>query len=234
MPAAIRALDPDVVCLQEVWTARTRAALVEALGPDLSAAQSDRGGLLLLSRWPIREEAFTPYPVTEGLSVVERLAGKGVLDVVVETPAGPLRVVSTHMVAFDVTSREAGLPVLLEVVARRPDLPLVLAGDFNLRRLASDHDALSPSYRRLLDAGCTDAAPPRRSEDGGWEELDNTHVGWPRREGDAGWWRPDHVLFRSAEDAELRLVACRMALHTPETALSDHNLMLAELRLLRR
>jgi endonuclease/exonuclease/phosphatase family metal-dependent hydrolase len=235
LPAALRALEPEVIALQEVWPGTgARAALAEGLAEDFAAAKSDRGGLMVLSRWPILEERFTPYPLPPEVSPVELLAGKGVLEVVVKTPGGPLRVVTTHMVAFDSKVREQGIPVLAEVLEARPDLPLVAAGDFNVRRVSGRRGALTPAYRRLLATGCEDCAPPQAVEEGVYTELPNSHVGWPRDADDVGWWRPDHVLHRSAPKAALRLVEARMALDTPETALSDHNLMLVTLRLRRR
>ena len=36
---------------------------VEGLAPEYSAAKNERGGLLLLSRFPVHEERFTPYTV---------------------------------------------------------------------------------------------------------------------------------------------------------------------------
>jgi endonuclease/exonuclease/phosphatase family metal-dependent hydrolase len=235
LPDALRALAPDVVALQEVWPGTgARGAVAKGLEDEYVAAKSDRGGLMVLSRWPILEERFVPYPTTPDLSPVERLAGKGVLEVVVKTPGGPMRVVTTHMVAFDSKARERGIPVLAEVLADREDLPLVAAGDFNVRRVVGPRGTLTPAYRRLLASGCEDCAPPTRVEEGVYTELSNSHVGWPRSGDDEGWWRPDHVLHRSAPDAELRLVSARMALDTPETALSDHNLMLVDLRLRRR
>jgi endonuclease/exonuclease/phosphatase family metal-dependent hydrolase len=231
LPDALRSFDPDVICLQEVWVPAHRAQVAAALAPAYAAAKSVQGGLMVLSRLPLAEERFVAYPQPPDLSVVERLANKGVLEVVVETAAGPLRVVTTHMVAFDRKAREEGLPTLLGVLEQRRDTPLVLAGDLNIDRLDDRSSALSRSYRRILDAGCVDCDPPVRLEDGGWGEKPNTHVGWPRARDDVGWWRPDHILVRSGARAAVSVVSARMALDTPETALSDHNLMFAELRL---
>ena len=229
LPAALRSFDADVISLQEVWVPGDRAKLVEAMAPEYAAAKSATGGLLVLSRLPILRERFVAYPQPPELSFVERLAGKGVLEVVVETKAGPLRLVTTHMVAFDRKAREEGLPTLLGVIGESPEIPLVVAGDLNVRRL--EGRGLSASYRRVLDAGCVDCAPPARGDDGGFVELPNTHVGWPREEGNPGWWRPDHILVRSGAATAVEVVSARMALDTPATALSDHNLMFAELRL---
>jgi endonuclease/exonuclease/phosphatase family metal-dependent hydrolase len=234
LPDALRSFDADVICLQEVWVPTHRAKIAEALAPAYQAAKSTLGGLMVLSRLPITEERFTPYPQPPDLSVVERLANKGVLEVTVETAAGPLRVLTTHMVAFNRKAREEGLPTLVKAIEASPERPLVLAGDLNIDRLTERQSTLSASYRRILETGCVDCDPPVRLEDGVFGEKPNTHIGWPRQKDDIGWWRPDHILVRSGEKTAVSVVSARMALDTPETALSDHNLMFAELRLTTR
>ena len=43
LPDALRGLAPDVICLQEMWSASARADLAAALGPGFSATTSDGG-----------------------------------------------------------------------------------------------------------------------------------------------------------------------------------------------
>jgi endonuclease/exonuclease/phosphatase family metal-dependent hydrolase len=214
LPAALLALEPDVICLQEVWLAGQREELRAALAGRFQVASASGGGLFLASRFPIVEVAFTPFPVFEGLSVVERLARKGWLDAVLDLPHGRMRVVTTHLALEG--PRHLQLGVLLEHLRARRDLPLVLAGDLNTA--ASD-----PSWARLPAEGLIDVRPLRRRGDGTIEEGPPTRVGWPRTKAPRGW-SPDHVLVRG-----FRALRFRLALDTPESALSDHNLLLVDL-----
>jgi endonuclease/exonuclease/phosphatase family metal-dependent hydrolase len=206
LPAALVALEPDVVCLQEVWLAADRERVAAGLGAGWRVAPASGGGLLLAARHPIAEDLFTPFPAFEGLSVVERMARKGWLEAVVDLPAGRVRVVTTHL-AFD-GPRHLQLEVLAKALAARTDLPTVLAGDLNLR-------ASEPPVTTLLGAPWRDARPEG--------DLAPTRVGWPRT-GRPGGWAPDHVRVRG-----LRVLRFALALDAPETALSDHNLLLVDL-----
>jgi endonuclease/exonuclease/phosphatase family metal-dependent hydrolase len=206
LPAALAALEPDVICLQEVWLPSQHEALAAGFKDRYHVARAAGGGLFLASRFPLRDESFTPFPAFEGLSIVERIARKGWLEAVVEAPGGPVRVVTTHLALEG--PRHLQLDVLLAHLEGRRDLPLVLAGDLNTA--ASD-----PTFARLTAQGFVD---PR----GGAIEPP-TRVGWPRR-GGAGGWSPDHVLLRG-----LRAARFRLALDTPESALSDHNLLAVDL-----
>ncbi|MCU0270349.1 MAG: endonuclease/exonuclease/phosphatase family protein [Acidimicrobiales bacterium] len=82
--AWLRRLDPDVVCLQEIWedpaNANTAGWLVDRLpeqgwhrcfagapfGPDLWPAPDLRFGSAVLSRWPIDEWRYHPLPIAPG------------------------------------------------------------------------------------------------------------------------------------------------------------------------
>lgn len=214
LPAALRQQEADVLCLQEVWTRKQRDDLAAALAPTYTMAAPDRGGLLLASRHAISVAAFTPFSASEGLSLVERVAGKGWLEAVVELPGGPVRVVTTHLAHRG--PREQQLAELLDALVSKRDLPLVLAGDFNL-------DANHPAFARARDLGLRHA---RAHEDGSVPEGPPTRVGWPRLPGEVGsGWRPDHVLVRG-----LACAAEGLACEAHETALSDHNLLWVEVR----
>jgi endonuclease/exonuclease/phosphatase family metal-dependent hydrolase len=215
LPPALLALEPDVICLQEVWAEPQREAIRVALEGRYRVAASRGGGLFLASRFPILEESFTAFPSFEGLSLVERLARKGWLEAVLDAPGGRVRVVTTHL------ALEGPRHLQLEVLARhldaRRDLPVVLAGDLNT-------SATDASFRRLVEAGWRDARDVERAADGAPAPRAPTRVGWPRS-GRPGGWSPDHVLLRDG----LSALRTRLALDTPEAALSDHNLLLVDL-----
>jgi endonuclease/exonuclease/phosphatase family metal-dependent hydrolase len=214
LPAALLGFEPDVICLQEIWMPKQREDLALALGEKWHMAEPRRGGLLLASRFPIREATFTPFAATEGLSFVERIAGKGWLDAVVEAPWGGLRVVTTHLAHQG--PREAQLAELLAALEARRDLPLVLAGDFNLHGDAT-------AMLRAVEQGLLDTHPPTEGPEGSLTDGPPSRVGWPRPVGPArGGWRPDRIFVR-----DLRCLEEGMGLDTHETALSDHNLLWA-------
>jgi|GEM_PF-1929440 len=234
MPAAIDALAPDVLCLQEAWLSFQRDELESGLEARLPFATYGGGGVAVMSRFPITEERFVPFADDEALSIVERMGGKGVFEVVVATPAGPLRILNTHL-ALDRRGEgghERQLEQLGERLAERPELPTILCADLNMR--ATDGGALSPGYQALLDRGYVDTIPPRRRADGRYEQRPTTRVGWPRRSRRGRGWSPDFVLVRGgAGGAALNVGEGAVELADEATALSDHNLIRADLVLTR-
>lgn len=133
----------DIVCLQEVMY-RANAALLPGRYRALSGAMLLSGGLVTLSRWPIRRASFRRYPALRPLRP-ELLMRKGVQVVHVDTPAGGLVVVNTHLSANrddDWTPgnrytriERAELDTLAALIADLdPALPLLVTGDFNVPR----------------------------------------------------------------------------------------------------
>lgn len=220
---AIDALEPDVVCLQEVWTRSALDPIAEALAHRLPAVATGGGGLVVLSRWPIRDASFQAFPGRTAPSVTEWLARKGWLSTLIETPAGPLRVVNSHL-ALDLHGDREGhtrqLSLLLEALRQPTDVPTILCADLNLR--AQRGGVPTEGFSALLDAGFEDAASP-----GAPSGRQGTRVGWPRA-GRTARWDPDYVMFRSGDGGALSVTAFRQTLDTVETALSDHNLQLAD------
>ena len=237
MPGAIDALAPDVLCLQEAWFPFQRDDLEAGLEHRLPYATYGGGGVALLSRFPIVEERFHPFEDDEALSIVERMGGKGVFEAILRTPAGPLRVLDTHLALDHGPGRgHAGqgagharqIEQLRVQLAARPDLPTVVCADLNMRATAAGD--LVSGYTALIDAGYTDTIPPLKQPDGTFAQRPTTRVGWPRAERRGRGWSPDFVLFRGASGGPaLTLTGARVTLDTPETALSDHNLLLADL-----
>ncbi|GGM05369.1 endonuclease/exonuclease/phosphatase family protein [Dactylosporangium sucinum] len=161
----------DVVCLQEVLTAGG-ARLLAGLAPAYAHRRYHgmlvlKGGLVLLSRHPVVSCSFVRFPVA-GPARPELLMRKGAQVAVLETPAGRLAVVNTHLSAnrdddWSPANRwtavaRTELTHLAGAVARLdPALPLVVTGDLNLPR---DSAALA-DFRAV--AGLTDpmAGDPR-------------------------------------------------------------------------
>jgi endonuclease/exonuclease/phosphatase family metal-dependent hydrolase len=128
-------LAADVVALQEVLSpvrgVDVHATLREATGLHLVTLTTmplagGTFGNALLSRWPILDLA------EHGLTVGTR-EPRGALDATIGRDARELRVIATHLGLRSVERHEQ-LSRLLDIAKREPDLPAVIAGDFNVTR----------------------------------------------------------------------------------------------------
>jgi endonuclease/exonuclease/phosphatase family metal-dependent hydrolase len=161
-------LDVDLVALQEVWTLEWRRILVSgARAHGFSHHWSNRegiggGGLLLLSRLPLaspRFQRFTLCGLPEHLHHGDYYSGKGFVIAGLTTPAGEVRILTTHLQAGYTDGPEdphRGFRVaeLVEIAAALAATrsPVVAVGDFNLQEG-------DPEYPLLLGlAGLRDAA----------------------------------------------------------------------------
>lgn len=156
MAEGLRALDADLICLQEVFAcaapkADTAAWLGEALGMHAVATPARHGprafeggtvpsssGLAILARTALPEAARLALPS-------DPRDGERIAQVVrLETALGPLRVANLHLTHLrdGAALRQRQLEHLLEAEEDPTGaLPLVLAGDFNA---APDAPELAP------------------------------------------------------------------------------------------
>lgn len=145
--SVIRAERPDVLCLQEVWSAdgtSSAAIVADALGmhveltDDAFPAQRAKSGQpgfhnAILSRWPLDEVASHALPGRDGT-----LGHRRALSAAVASPFGRWPVITTHLDhRFDDSeARQRQCEAILGLVASvrgNPDrdLPTIVAGDFN-------------------------------------------------------------------------------------------------------
>lgn len=143
----VGATGADVVLLQEVDSATARSSGVDQLGElarltGLHAAfgrtldyQGGGYGIAVLSRWPITWDTLAPLPVEPAQ---ERAGGsyeaRGALLARLDTPWGPLAVLTTHLDAgrSDVYRRQEVETVLAEAARVGSDAALaIVGGDFN-------------------------------------------------------------------------------------------------------
>ncbi len=170
-------LEADVFAFQEVWTADARARLIDAGRRSdhihfwHQQATQGGGGLLVLSRHPIRSAQFTRFALgglPQRVHHGEYYAGKGVARVTLATPAGPLCVAVTHLNASygrhgiedEYRGHRCAQVIDVAWALRNIGAPVVLGGDLN----AYETD---PEVRILLGlSGLTDvaAALDRRQE----------------------------------------------------------------------
>ena len=202
-------LEPDLMAFQEVWTreaCRTLVHAARAIGLEhvwTDSAGLRGSGLLVLSRHPFaaaRVERFSLPRVPPRLDHPDYYVGKGFVELVLETPAGRLRAITTHLharysadIAHEYRAYRTGQIIELASALRRVREPVVVLGDLNLR----DIDA---EYRVLLGlTGLRDAAV----ESGRREAtVDGAN---PFRNKGREPKRIDYVLVRDGRTAGLRV-----------------------------
>lgn len=164
----LKALEPDVVALQEAWCDRggedQAARLARAVGyhgaygGGTFLAEDWGTGSGLLSRWPIEHHEYREFPA----SASDRWGGSALFGRI----AGPRGTLSAFSVALDwpphasavrQTSVRHLVSFVLEVAG--PAFPTVICGDFNappdsdeLRTLTGRTDTVVPGFA-LFDAG---------------------------------------------------------------------------------
>lgn len=143
--------DPDILCLQEIFSVHFRSLNLSKLksryhyGSDYDCSQSIvpfvykdcHGGLATFSKYPILEEKFYPYPVFPGMRWEEKIGAKGFLLTLIDLPYGKVWVVNTHLYAGpddnDELIRLSQLQYMMKILkVLDTELPLILAGDFNI------------------------------------------------------------------------------------------------------
>ncbi len=237
--SALPGLDVDVVAFQEVWTREARRSLVEAgARAGLTEHWSNRGelgasGLLVLTRLRITEARFDPFLLRghpERVWFGDYWGGKGFALLGLATPDGPLAFVDTHLHAqYEEQVGDAyhghvmGQVVQLAAALAGVGVPLVAAGDFNLR-------PDQPHYPALLGlCGLRDAA----AEAG--EPQPTTLSANPYR--DLPDARIDYVFVRDGGGRTLRVISARrvfdelLELEAGPGAHSDHAGLRVELEL---
>jgi endonuclease/exonuclease/phosphatase family metal-dependent hydrolase len=140
--ATIRAADPDIVCLQEVWADADGGGLAHILGDELGyhsvnsvpIGRSDIGfSNAVLSRWPSTPLADEALPRVDGTPDHRRIVAASV-----HTPWGRWPIASTHLDhRFDDSAvRQIQCRRLLELASvwrgdPAGDLPLIVGADLN-------------------------------------------------------------------------------------------------------
>lgn len=157
--ARLPRLELDLLAIQESWTEEGRRILVEggrAAGlVHVWHRQPAFGGsgLVLLSRRPLGEVRFREYRLCglpERIDHGDYYGGKGVALATIDTAAGPVHVLDTHLIAhYEVARldayhghRVAQLIEIAVLLAQTPH-PVIALGDFNLRETTEEHRILT-------------------------------------------------------------------------------------------
>jgi endonuclease/exonuclease/phosphatase family metal-dependent hydrolase len=248
--AALRDIDADIVAIQEAFAPGTRRALVDGLGDryrandgalearrDLGLLSIDRtGGMLVLSKFPIRHASFTEHPLPIGAKFPERVGRKGVLHTTIETPVGKINVLNVHFYAGGKPADRAARTMQLHHFSRMLGVetdgdPLIIAGDFNA--WPEDGRAVDersqPEYRFLRKIGLLNAADgssagTRITYDVGENPL---AAFWSSKR--QGGQEFDSIFYRPSSGHDIRVNRASVVLNDGEP-LSDHYGYLAEVR----
>jgi endonuclease/exonuclease/phosphatase family metal-dependent hydrolase len=144
LAARLPTLDLDLLLIQEAWTEEVRETLTRAgleAGFEVAAKHSSSGGLMALSRLPIRSSRFERFHFRgdpERVSQGEFLGAKGFQTLEIKGPDGPFSVINTHVHARYRRERPrlnsaVRMAQLLQVVGALHRLPgtALVGGDFN-------------------------------------------------------------------------------------------------------
>lgn len=211
----IKAVDPDLVALQEVDVVVRRSGQVHqakklgeltGLSVHYGPTQHYEGGLFgnaVLTKLPVRETLIHPLPYTE--ATPERTTyPRGFVAVTVEGPGGkPFRFVSTHFQHNVEEDRIAEAEAVNQLLASEgDDLPTILAGDINA---TPDSEPLRVLLSKWTNATDEPAAPTVPSH--------------------APTSRIDYILFRTGDPFTVK-----EAKVIPDAMASDHRPVFAVLK----
>lgn len=201
----IRSVDPDVLCLQEVWSdgaddqaADLAAALAMHVVRTEAAVNGNSFGNAVLARWPITPLGSEALPDAAG-----RTSHRRVVAGLVDTPRGPWPVASTHLdYPFDGSAtRQAQVDRLLELTVTwrgdpAIDPPLILGADLNAVPDSDEVRTLTGRRPGISNIVFSDAWEQCGDGDGLTWRSENPHIvhsAWPNRRIDyllVSWPRP--------------------------------------------
>jgi endonuclease/exonuclease/phosphatase family metal-dependent hydrolase len=233
---AIPDLSADIVALQEVTRGPDFDQAPYLLGDDFTIVDlpgqlPNFAGECLASRWPIGDVTTLDVPLAENGEGLPRAAAVAV-EVLVPSPLGPLLAVhhrGTYELDMEHVREQQALATarfVEDLVSGRPDLPVVLLGDFN-----SHPDAAS--IRFLTGRQSLDGTSVRYAD--AWEAMHPSEPGHtfsPRNPLVSAGQMPlergrriDHIMVRSGTHGALLDVAdCRLIFDQPIDGVwaSDH------------
>lgn len=206
-------LELDAAVFQEVWTASARAELIAA-GKRAGLIHSwarhktlQNSGLLILSRWPMRDIRFQLFALCglpQRVNHADFYGGKGFVSAVLDTPEGEFQLMNTHLhaaygsIGFAdeyVGHRMAEAVELALEIALSPR-PIALLGDLNSYHYRGELNVLRHT------TGLVDVARAARNE----QATIVPNSPFRPKENPPGP-RIDYVLARSGKDMGLEPVS---------------------------
>ena len=227
LPAAVRSVAADVVCLQEIMHPAHKRALAASLAdlyPHATVAR-DRAGALgsgLLSRFPLGPARVVPFRA--GPLIEKIFSQRALLDCTVTLPdVGRCRIVNVHLTAGGVRADAESVRVeayrrrqidqlLAHTAAAGHDLTLIV-GDLN-----SGPEASAAKFRQLLEGGYRDAFVEAGSVGSTvpWDPGNSLNVGYASPTPPPQ--RIDHVLLREDDLQRFRVAEATVVLAEPRVA----------------
>ncbi len=247
LPDALRAVDADVIVLQETFDASVRSRVVDSLRDQYHVAHDAlhirrtwgvtfdvHGGILVLSRFDLGETRFEPHPLPPGSKLSERLGRKGTVFTTVKTPIGDLTLVAPHFYAgtspADERIRRLQVEALLEAIEKLDNGPMILAGDLNFPPERYD-DGRASEMDLIVAAGFRDTIDPSNGhQTATWSYSRNRYArNW--LQSNKSDMRFDYVMLRANGASNLETVGASVVLDAPGEEVSDHYGVLAEFSL---
>ena len=229
----LRRLDAEIICLQESFDVYHRRLLYEHLGLERYYASGGfeetrrvplavfdtTGGLVIFSKFPIIQYKFIPFNQFTP-SLIERIGRKGVLEAIIETPYGVIQVFNIHLhvgknfLAHSIRVKQ--LKSVLDRMKSQPNLPIILAGDFNENALMEQKKFVTI----LQSRGLTHSLHFEQYEFMPSYRIKNPFVNnWLNRSKYSR--RLDYILVRLTEEFDLKVVQYEPMYLIPP--LSDHD-----------
>src|SRR5215471_4731688 len=229
----LQRLDAEIICLQESFDVHHRRLLYEHLGLERYYASGGfeetrkvpfasfdtTGGLVIFSKFPIVRYKFIPFNQFT-TSLVEHIGRKGLLEATIETPYGIIQVFNIHLhvgknfLAHSIRVKQ--LKSVLERMKSQPNLPIILAGDFNENALMDQK-----KFATILQSrGLTHSLHFEQYEFMPSYRIKNPFVNnWLNRSKYSR--RLDYILVSLTEDFDLKVVQYEPIYLVPP--LSDHD-----------
>ena len=244
LPEALRAIDADIIVLQEAFDTNVRRAVIDALRDQYHVAEDAleirralgisfdvHGGILVLSRFDLGDTHFRPHPLPPGSKFSERLGRKGTVFSTVKTVVGDLKLVAPHFYAgtspADQRIRRLQVEALINSIEELDHGPVILAGDLNFPPERYD-DGRASEMDLILAAGFRDTIEPSNGhQPATWSYSRNRYVR-NRLQTHKSDMRFDYVMFRPNGASKVKAISASIVLDAPGEEVSDHYGVLAE------
>lgn len=242
----LRTHNPDIICLQESFDVKHREEINNVIGKRKYYATNHppytrrvffqsfdfTGGLVIFSKFPIIQSSFVPFKSVILMGLIEYVMKKGFLEVVVKTPEGPMRVITTHLYSFAgayaSSRRMQQLSQIIKHVEtennKMPAIPTILTGDLN-----EDKITIKKPFAELLNkaefidssTATHQIAQPTYRPENQWTNTRFNRTTAPLR--------LDYILLNNLKSLGLNPISNHV-LRQPTPPISDHDPVIVTLR----
>jgi len=148
IPYALNQTNADIICLQETFHPELRNRILSRFNNYnfLSDHECDKrkllfiktdchGGLMTLSKYPVLDESFHEFPISNRGNFIEDIGAKGVLISKIEKGRDTVYILNTHLYAGESSKAESirlsQLKYINNLIQKLGDVNIILAGDLN-------------------------------------------------------------------------------------------------------